>query len=545
MRWRFAETWSLAVAVAACGGEDSGSGTSAGSEGDSLPGVETLAMSSAMSSDAEGSEGESVGSSGGEEAGALCDALDVSLVVDPDVARFDAYLLPGLLDYFDTLVASTGARVRVLANVGSESVYSSACFELAGNAAADPVLVWGEGHELAPGAADALACWLEEIQNYSSGLDEGDGMFAGVMFPVLLVDDWPAPEAVVMPMLFARNDNTNYGFGGMYNRPGIASEAYLRLAAAGDRRRAAAFTMTLGDEGDLIETFGVSLSPFSRHYRRTEQTAPEALVEFGPIAAAACDAHDETPSLEVDYECERIDILFVIDGSGSMMDEQAALQGEDGNPPVFAEFTDALVADLVDVEDFHVGVISAQPDDITLHTHSGAPLDFPSPETDCGLPQPWIGGPSATLAEDFACLAATRSDMVEVPARNAVEALQSELNAGFLRDDSLLIVVILTDEDEQTAVLDNMDIHRGLLDAVGGELDRLLLLSIAGDPGIYEMPLTICEGPYGHAAPGRRLTTIARSLRERGFTQGICDGDMASTFEELLGSVISICTLEP
>ena len=39
--------------------------------------------------------------------------------------------------------------------------------------------------------------------------------------------------------------------------------------------------------------------------------------------------------------CKRVDILFVIDGSESMAEEQAALSGDGGMTPVFAEFTDA------------------------------------------------------------------------------------------------------------------------------------------------------------------------------------------------------------
>ncbi|MCA9714988.1 MAG: hypothetical protein H6713_08595 [Myxococcales bacterium] len=525
--------------LTACGDDASGPTTDGATTGE---GIASTALE--MSSGATTSADETTGAT--DEPAPLCDAIDVSLVIDPLVAQDDYYAGAGLVQALYTLVRETGARVRVLPNAGTEGIYQSqsGCFELAGNAPDDPILVFGEDFTIDPAPRDALECLIEELKGYSSPLDYGDGMFAGMMFPILLDDRWPAEDAIGLAMLLASADNNNYGIGGMYNRPGMASEAYLRLVSAGDRRRALAFSY--GQAGDRIETFGVSLSPYSRHYEREDIDIASALYDFTASAIAACDAHDEPVDKSPELACERLDILFVIDGSGSMDDEQAALQGEDGQPPVFAEFTDALVEQLVDIEDFHVGVVSTQPDATLLHTHRGSPFIPESPETDCGLPegQRWIVGPSPTLEQDFACIAATRSETVEVPTRNAAEALANPGNAGFLRDDSLLIIVVVTDEDEQT-YKETMWIRETILDAVGGDLERVLMLAIAGDQGIYEMPKTTCAGPYGIAVPGRRIASVTRSLRDRGFTQDICEGDMAKTFEDLLAAVLSVCTPEP
>ncbi len=538
---RLVASLALGMALASCGDDATNPTTSDGdpSEG---PGLGTEGF------DATGETGgESEGASTGEEVKEpLCDQLDISLVIDPLVAQGDYYVEPGLAQMLFTLVRETGARVRVLPNAGTEGIYQSQndCFALAGNEPGDPILVFGEDFVVDPAPRDALACLLEELEGYSSPLDYGDGMFAGLMFPVLLDDRWPAEGAIGVPVLLAGEDNNTYGIGGMYNRPGMASEAYLRLVADDDRRRALAFTY--GEQADRIETFGVSLSPFSRHYERDELDIASALHDFTQSAIAACAAHDEPVDKSPELACKRLDILFVIDGSGSMDDEQKALQGKDGNPPVFADFTDALLEQLVDVEDFHVGVVSVQPDATRLHTHSGQPLIEESPETDCGLPpgQRWLVGPSPTLEEDFACIARTRSDMVEVPMRNAAEALANPDNAGFVRDDSLLVVVVVTDEDDQT-YMPSMEIRETILDAVGGDLERVLMLAIAGDQGVYEMPKTTCGGPYGTAVPGRKITSVVRSMRDRGFFQDICEDDMAKTFEDLLAAVLSVCTPEP
>jgi hypothetical protein len=152
-------------------------------------------------------------------------------------------------------------------------------------------------------------------------------------------------------------------------------------------------------------------------------------------------------------------------------------------------------------------------------------------------------GPSPTLADEFACIAATDSDDdMEVTVYNLAEALHDPQNAGFLRDDSLLFAVILTDEDTDDGHLARMvDIRQRLLDAVGGDPSRLLVLAIAGGMGTFEAPETTCMGVYGFAAPGRRVASIVRSFRERGLVQNICEGDLAATFIDVLDDVVSAC----
>ncbi|MEZ4430692.1 MAG: hypothetical protein R3A51_23695 [Nannocystaceae bacterium] len=538
--WRSAVTGSLALVIA-CGDAGTTSTTDAGTSA----GIDTV--TGEPETDTSGSDSDTTG----EPALPLCAAdIDISLAIDPQAPVFDPLSWASLVVFFNDLV-DAGASVRVLPNAGTEGIYATDCLLQAGGELGDPVLIWGEGGVITPGAAEALRCYLDAVEDYEFSfdyggeLDYGDQLFAGVMFPILIEDAFPRPGALGVPMLLSASDNQTYGIGGMYNRSGMASEAYLRLVAGGDRRRALAFTF--GDEADRIELFGISLSPRSQHHERTDIILADALAEFTPAVLDACVALDEEPPPLEMIGCERLDLLFVIDGSGSMDEEQKALQGLDGQPPVIAEFTDALIAALGDVESFHVGVVSTEPGRAVLHTHRDFPLFDESPATDCGLPdgQRWLVGPSPTLAEDFACIAATKTTMVEVPARNAGEALADPSSAGFVRDDSLLIVVVLTDEDEQSSSVSDLQLRAQLLEAVDGDLDRLIFLSIAADQGVYEQPKTTCKGPYGHAVPGRRLASVAYSLRERGFTQDICGGSLASTFTSLLEEVISVCTPEP
>ena len=85
------------------------------------------------------------------------------------------------------------------------------------------------------------------------------------------------------------------------------------------------------------------------------------------------------------------------------------------------------------------------------------------------------------------------------------------------------------------------EIRQKLLAAVDDDLNRLVVLAIAGGQGVFEMPETTCEGVYGLAVPGRRIISITRSFRERGLFQNICEGDLAKTFTAALSSVVSAC----
>ena len=114
-------------------------------------------------------------------------------------------------------------------------------------------------------------------------------------------------------------------------------------------------------------------------------------------------------------------------------------------------------------------------------------------------------------------------------------------DAGAPRADQLLLVA----SDRMSAydfVLDtSVAIRQRIVDAVGGDLDRLVVLAIAGGQGVFEMPETVCQGVYGDAAPGRRIITITRGFRERGLFQNICKGDLAATFSGVLDDVVSAC----
>ena len=166
-----------------------------------------------------------------------------------------------------------------------------------------------------------------------------------------------------------------------------------------------------------------------------------------------------------------LDLLFVVDNSGSMRAEQISLAQN------FINIINTMQASLEGgLPNIHVGVIST---DMGNGTHSGCSatgdngsLQNTARVAGCSPPSGFFisnieGTPNytGTLADTFACIAqlGTNGCGFEQP----LEALRRALdgsnpnNAGFLRDDALLAIVFITDEDDCSArnpvMFDNSD----------------------------------------------------------------------------------------
>lgn len=175
------------------------------------------------------------------------------------------------------------------------------------------------------------------------------------------------------------------------------------------------------------------------------------LTAFALAQLCAC---DEVPANAV-TDCNvsiapsvKTDILFVIDNSNSMAEEQANLKANLGS------FVSALKASPV-AQDFHVGVTTP---DVTVFGWDavGTPIQITSRTPGALIGSPAVlDGASPTFVSDFQA----RVDAVglggagwEQPFRAMRLALTSPLlggaNAGFLRPGARLAVVFLSDEDD-------------------------------------------------------------------------------------------------
>ncbi len=174
----------------------------------------------------------------------------------------------------------------------------------------------------------------------------------------------------------------------------------------------------------------------------TEPTSPGGA--FAGEAGAKSDASDAP--------CPDVDVLFVVDNSGSMADKQARLASS------FPGFASAILTRLPSAKSIHVGVVatsryySGRPGGCLVTTTSGPQ----STNAACVVGTPYLDARQPDFASRFACVAKVGSggDDDEIPMKNLLGALSTEnnapsgCNAGFLRPEALLVVVVITDEDD-------------------------------------------------------------------------------------------------
>lgn len=185
---------------------------------------------------------------------------------------------------------------------------------------------------------------------------------------------------------------------------------------------------------------------------------------------ADVDADDGDDDAAPAGPCTAIDVVFAIDGSGSMADERQALR--DG---FFPDFASALLDVGEGIDDFRVAVLDACPDPANYHTRGAIDADcsFQSEEV-------WMDSASTLLTTEFACvgdiyLGDENCDVGddEQPASSAATSLEAPAatgpNQGFHREDALLVVVAMTDEDEAPtgAAQTAQQIHDRLVTAGG------------------------------------------------------------------------------
>ncbi|MEM6992554.1 MAG: hypothetical protein AAF721_18725, partial [Myxococcota bacterium] len=109
-------------------------------------------------------------------------------------------------------------------------------------------------------------------------------------------------------------------------------------------------------------------------------------------------------------------------------------------------------------------------------------------------------------------------------------------NDGFLRDDALLVITFLTDEeDDVESPGDPVTWKAAVLDAKGGNEDAVVVLGLLGDTGV-------AGGVCGFAEDAPRLRTFAES-----FTFGdwgsICSPSYAAFFDAAVEQIDVACEM--
>jgi len=165
----------------------------------------------------------------------------------------------------------------------------------------------------------------------------------------------------------------------------------------------------------------------------------------------------------------------------------------------------------------------------------------------CGIAgeQRYLVDGQPDIAATFACLTdvGVAGDSVEKPMDALRSATSPELgeagacNQGFLRDDAILVVTFITDEEDRHLMSegDPPDWKDALVAAKGGNEEAIVVLGIVGD-----QLDTICDdGNFSLDAP--RLRHFVSLFGERGFTASICEPDFAPFFLAAVATIDTTC----
>ena len=260
--------------------------------------------------------------------------------------------------------------------------------------------------------------------------------------------------------------------------------------------------------------------------------------------------------------CKNVDILFVIDDSGSMGDNQESLISS------FPGFVSAIKKGLSGVGSYHIGVVTT--DDYKHNDPACASIGdlvtqtggVDSSNSVCG---PFSSGrrhmdeTEPDLAGSFACAAKVGVGGAddERVARALLNAVSPERNAqgacneGFSRLDALLIAVLITDEDDAPAIDPGCDPnlppiecqthgsggtsedwYDELVAAKGGIHENIVMLSLIG-----EKEDSACDAVFA-----KKLLSLTVRFGENGFIGDVCAGSYDEFFAETLPIIDSACS---
>lgn len=275
--------------------------------------------------------------------------------------------------------------------------------------------------------------------------------------------------------------------------------------------------------------------------------------------------------------CQRIDILFVIDDSGSMSEEQNNLVY---SFPKFVEVLDEFEPEPGAHVPYRIGVTTTSVnrsftvrDNIPGFPPLTNPVTTKGPDgafvhgESCGLPEPWMSGPGDEVSDQFSCVGGkvgVTGVGYEMPLAAMKLALGSQLapggaNEGFYsrEDNSLLAVVMITDEDDcsvesggvlvrdasgnsdcssdKSKGIYDLDEAKGFLDDLTGGEGRYVAVAIAG-PGPKS-----CSSSFGDAVFAERIKKFIDLVGAYGVFGNICSGDMWTSLQEALSVMTVAC----
>ncbi len=193
-----------------------------------------------------------------------------------------------------------------------------------------------------------------------------------------------------------------------------------------------------------------------------------------------------------------------------------------------------------------------QPDECNLVLGGGLTVEQGATDpTSCGFAsrERWIDGTEPDFAEALACAAnvgdastaSTERVMQSMVAALDTRGPASVCNAGFLRPEAGLTVVLLTDEDDGVDDSAGNAVFWQLeLEASQTDDERIVVLAITADNDQPDSLCTDSEGDEpGEVAP--RIQEFVESFGERGLMGSICAEDYAPSLLEAAAAIAATC----
>lgn len=319
-------------------------------------------------------------------------------------------------------------------------------------------------------------------------------------------------------------------------------------------RTAAPIPVPLGMRDRITRLFALALIGTACSAGHATSEDDEAGIDGAGVDA---DSTDEGPLLDVGgpegtLGCSGIDFLFVIDNSSSMADKQETLISS------FPGFIEAIQATGEGTERYHVGVVTS---DAYQHNTNvpncrrrGALVTSTDGKDSFGRVCDFGGSRRYLTPDDavdffFRCIAQVGTDgnPLERPVSAAVEAVQPRMleegacNEGFLRDDAILVVVIVTDDPPHEDSLD--DTHPEYAEKVSEWHDAVVAAKHGDEQGVVVVGFIPHDNlgclPAQHESPN--LIDFVESFGDRGIVHPVCMSDYSEAFEAVVSTIAATC----
>lgn len=275
--------------------------------------------------------------------------------------------------------------------------------------------------------------------------------------------------------------------------------------------------------------------------------------------------------------CRGVDFLFVIDNSGSMEDEQSnllasfpgfvqsmqnALEDSAQSFRIMVVDTDGIGAACIPICDMfgdtgYCNGISCAGDVCDVRVGGGNNVNRTT-DMNCGLPdgKRYADSDEVNIAEAFNCIGrvGTSGSAIELVADSLLTAVSEDYvgaggcNAGFLRDDAVLVVVLITDEDDAgddpyfTSPGDPSSWYNELAAIKNFEPAAIVTLGLLGDTdeegGVCE---PYDEGTGDGAMQATRLRQFVENFGTKGLLGSVCAPSYNAFFDQAVELIDTTC----